>query len=237
VSDRARRRRLAQLLSAAVFLAVVAIAVAIVLGATSTEGGNTDLEGVREVERDLAGIPQHGLVLGDRGAPVAVVEFGDLQCPACKAVSEDVLPQAIAGAVRDGRARIEFRNLTIIGSESTPAGAAAVAAGRQGRGWTYVELFYRNQGFERSGYVTDEFLRALARGADVPDIGRWNRERRSRRVLAEVAATTEEGERLGFHSTPSFAVDGPRTRGLKPLGVIESTDDLEAAIAAAAGGS
>jgi protein-disulfide isomerase len=235
VSGRARRRRLTQLVSAAVFLAIVAVAVAIVLGATDTEGGNAELEGVREVRRELRGIPQRGLALGDPRAPVSLVEFGDLQCPACKAFSEDVLPQVIAGDVRADRLRIEFRNLTIIGSESTPAGAAAVAAGRQGRGWTYVELFYRNQGFERTGYVTDEFLHALARGAGVPDIARWNRERRSPGVLREVVATTEEGRGLGFDSTPSFAVEGPRTGGLEPLGEIETAGDLEAALAAVRG--
>lgn len=231
-----RRRRLTQLVSAAAFLAIVAVAIAIVLSATSTNGGDSQLESVAQVQRELRGIPQRGMTLGDPSAPVTLVEFGDLQCPACKAFGEDVLPQLIAGDVRAGRVRLEFRNLTIIGSESTPAGAAAIAAGRQGRGWTYVELFYRNQGFERSGYVTDEFLAALARGAGVREIARWNRERRSRGVLKKVAATTEEGERLGFDSTPSFAVEGPRTGGLKPLSGIESTGDLEAAAAAARGG-
>jgi protein-disulfide isomerase len=236
VNDDARRRRLTQLVSAAVFLAIVAVVVAIVLSATSTEGGNSQLESVGEVQRELRGIQQNGMALGDPRAPVTLVEFGDLQCPACKAFSEEILPQLIAGDVRGGRLRIDFRNYPIIGAESTPAGAAAIAAGAQGRGWTYVELFYRNQGFERSGYVTPEFLRAIAHGAGVADVGRWNRDRRSRGVLAEVAATTAEAERLGFNSTPSFAVEGPRTHGLEPLSGIESAADLEDAVAAARAG-
>ncbi len=120
--------------------------------------------------------------------------------------------------VRSGEATIEFRNFTIIDAQSTPAGAAAIAAGEQGRGWNFVELFYRNQGTESSGYATDEFLDAIAKSAGVKDIARWNSERKSKRVLAEVASTTAEAERLGFTGTPSFAVEGPATNGLETLG-------------------
>ena len=115
---------------------------------------------------------------------MALVEFGDLQCPVCKGYSEEVLPQVIETQVRSGEAKLEFRNYTIIGPESMPAGAAAIAAGKQGRGWKFVELFYRNQGVEDSGYVTDEFLTAIAKGAGVPDIAKWNADRKSKRVLA-----------------------------------------------------
>ena len=51
----------------------------------------------------------------------------------------------------------------------------------------------------------------------MPDIAKWNADRKSKRVLAEVAATTAEAERLGFTGTPSFAVKGPGTdRASKP---------------------
>jgi protein-disulfide isomerase len=136
----------------------------------------------------------------------------------------------IEGQVRNGEAKLSFNNYTIIGPQSTPAGAAAIAAGEQGRGWNFVELFYRNQGVEDSGYVTDAFLTAIARGAGVPDIDKWNADRKSKRALAEVAATTAEAERLSFTGTPSFAVKGPATTGLETLGTPGSAGDLESAI-------
>ena len=95
-----------------------------------------------------------------------------------------------------------------------PAGAAAIAAGKQGRGWNFIELFYRNQGLETSGYVTDEFLTAIARGAGVPDIAQVEqRPQEQARCSARSRATTEEAEELGFTGTPSFAVEGPATAG------------------------
>ncbi len=234
-AEEERRGRVVQLGSAAAFLAIVVVAVLIVIGQSQTDGGDTSLESADVVRQELAGIPQNELVLGDPSAPVTLVEFGDLQCPVCKGYAEEVIPDVIDSKVRGGEVRIEFRNFTIISEESVPAAAAAIAAGKQGRGWNFIELFYRNQGIERSGYVTDEFLTEIARGAGVPDIAKWDTDRESRRVLSEVSADTAEAEQLGLGGTPSFAVEGPATRGLEPQGTLGSADEIEAAIEAALG--
>jgi protein-disulfide isomerase len=227
---RERRRKLLQLGSAAAFLAVVVILVAIVVAANDSSGGDAgNVQHAEEVEGLLAGIPQKGLLLGEPGAKVTLVEFGDLKCPFCKAFSEQVVPKVIESKVRGGEAKIEFRNYTIIDEQSKPAGAAAIAAGEQGRGWQFIELFYRNQGDETKPYVTDEFLTAIAKKAGVEDLGRWNRERRSKRVLDEVSQTTKEAEELGFEGTPSFAVEGPGSSGLETVEPDE-TQELEEAI-------
>jgi protein-disulfide isomerase len=225
-----RRTRMLQLAAGAAFLAVAVVLVLVVVSATSSGGGDTKLEGVSEVNRHLARIPQHGMVLGDPSAQVEVVEFADLQCPYCKAFTEDELPPIIENQVKKGEAKVAFHNFTIIGEQSLPAGAAALAAGAQGRGWNFVELFYKNQGDENSGYADDEFLRAIAKGAGVQDIAKWNRERE--KLTAEVEATTAEAQELGFTGTPSLAIKGQGTAGLEPTDA-QSTGDLEAAIEAA----
>jgi protein-disulfide isomerase len=137
--------------------------------------------------------------------------------------------------VRGGEAKLDFRNYTIIGPQSKPAGAAAIAAGEQGRGWNFVELFYRNQGTEDSGYADDEFLTAIAKAAGVKDLARWNRERESPAVIARVEATSAEAEELGFSGTPSFALEGPGTKGVEAIETPESVDGLESAIENAGG--
>ncbi len=232
-----RRQRMIKLASALAFLALAVVAVLIVVSQSSSdEGGDAgNVEGAAEIEAELDGIPQRGLVLGSADAKATLIEFGDLQCPVCKGFAEEILPPVIEGQVRNGEAKLEFRNFTIISQQSVPAGAAAIAAGRQGRGWNFVELFYRNQGREASGYVTDEFLTAIARAAGVPDIARWNEDRRSKGVLGEVSRTTAEAERLGFGGTPSFAVEGPGTTGLETLGTPSSSGEFESALEKAAG--
>ncbi len=220
-----------KLASAGAFLALVVVAVLIVISSGNSGGGDSsNIVKAKEVAQLLAGIPQKGMVLGNSGAKVKVLEFGDLQCPFCKGYSEEVLPQVIERRVQSGEATLDFRNFTIIGPQSKPAGAAAIAAGEQGRGWNFVELFYRNQGTEDSGYADDEFLTAIARSAGVPDLAKWNRVRKSQAAIARVEATTAEAENLGFTGTPSFALEGPGASGVETIDTPSSADGLESAI-------
>lgn len=230
-----RRTRLLQMAAGAVFLVIVAVVVVIVVGSSggSDGSGDTELEEVATVDKLLTGIPQKGLVLGDSSAPVELIEFGDLQCPVCKQYSEEILPEVIDSKVKSGEAKIDFRNFTIISEESIPAGAAAIAAGNQGRGWNFIELFYRNQGEERSGYVTDEFMTSIAKGAGVKDIARWNKERKAKSTLKEVEKTLAEAQKYGFNGTPSFAIQGPGTNGIELPGTLQTPAEFEDAIEAA----
>jgi len=223
-----RRQRLLQMAAGATFLVLAVVLVLIVVNASDGSGGDTNIEGAAEVDRLLGGIPQNGMVLGDPKAPVALIEFGDLQCPVCKGYAEEILPPIIENQVKNGEVRLDFRNLTIIGEQSTPAGAAALAAGEQGRGWNYVELFYRNQGEENSGYADDAFLEALAKATGVKNLSKWNQDRKN--LTAAVEKTTEEAKRLGYEATPSFAIGGPGANGLELLDTPESTQALEEAI-------
>lgn len=226
-----RRQRMVKLASAGAFLALAVVAVLIVVSSGNSSGGDSsNIVEAKEVDRLLAGIPQKGMVLGEPSAEVAVLEFGDLQCPFCKAYSEDVLPQVIENRVRSGEATLDFRNFTIIGPQSKPAGAAAIAAGEQGRGWNFVELFYRNQGSEDSGYADDAFLTAIAKAAGVPNLAKWNQARKSQAVIGRVEATSAEAENLGFSGTPSFALEGPGAKGVEAIDTPESVDALESAI-------
>lgn len=226
-----RRTKLMQLAAGAAFLAIAVVLVLIVVNGTSSDGGDTNLEKTAEVNARLAGIPQHGMVLGDPKAPVELVEFADLQCPFCKAFTEEVLPGIIGNQVKNGEVKVAFHNFTIIGEQSLPAGAAALAAGAQGRGWNFVEIFYANQGAEDSGYADDEFLEAVAKGAGVGNIAKWNEERS--KFEAEVEETTAEAQKLGFEGTPSLAIKGPNTDELEPIQTPESVGELEDALEAA----
>jgi protein-disulfide isomerase len=226
-----RRTRLLQFGAGAVFLVIAAVVVLIVVNGSGSSGGDAqNLKEISSVDSLVQGIPQHGLLLGDPKAKVELIEYGDLQCPVCKAYSEEVLPTVIENQVKNGQAKVVFRNFTIIGPQSLPAGAAALAAGTQGRGWNYLELFYRNQGKENSGYADDEFLTAVAKGAGVKNIAQWQKERKGKKFATEVTATTEQAQNFGFTGTPSFAIKGPSSNGTELLGTPGSTGEIEEAI-------
>jgi protein-disulfide isomerase len=226
-----RRTRLLQFGAGAVFLVIIAIVVLIVASSGGSSGGDaTNLKEVSAVDSLVGGSPQNEMVLGKPQAKVELMEYGDLQCPICKEYSEEILPQVIENQVDGGQAKISFNNFTIIGPQSAPAGAAALAAGAQGRGWNYLELFYRNQGEENSGYATDEFLEAVAKAAGVKDIAKWNKERKGEKFTNQVTETTEQAQTYGFTGTPSFAIKGPSTNGIELLGSMSSPEEFEEAI-------
>jgi protein-disulfide isomerase len=227
-----RRTRLLQLSAGGVFLAIIVVVVVIIVagsGGSSSGGDAPSGEQKTEVDKLLTGIPQNANVLGKASAPVTLYEYGDLQCPICKEYSEEVLPQVIEKQVKNGEVKIVYRDFIIISEESIPAGEAALAAGEQGKGWTFIELFYRNQGEERSGYVTDEFIEGIAEGAGVPDMARFNKERKSGKFKKKVEATTEQASNLGFSGTPSFAIEGPSSEGLELI-TPQSSGEIEEAI-------
>ncbi|MET0558297.1 MAG: thioredoxin domain-containing protein [Solirubrobacterales bacterium] len=229
-----RRTKLLQLGAGAVFLVIVAVVVLIVASSGGNSGGDAEnLKEVSAVDSLVSGVPQDGMVLGKPSAKVELIEYGDLQCPVCKGYSEEILPQVIENKVKTGNARVAFHNFTIIGEQSLPAGAAAVAAGEQGRGWNYLELFYRNQGEENSGYADDAFLEAVAKASGVKNIAQWNKERKSSAITDEVKATTAQAQRYGFTGTPSFAIKGPNTNGVELLGTLSTPEEFESAIDAA----
>lgn len=224
-----RRTRLLQIGAGAVFLAIIVVVVVIVVASNGSDsGGDAEhLQEVSQVDSLVNGIPQSKLVLGKASAPVELIEYGDLQCPICKEYSEEILPGVIDNQVKPGKAKIVFRNFLIIGPDSLPAGSAAIAAGSQEQGWTFLELFYRNQGKENSGYVTDEFIEAVAKSAGVKDMGKFNKERQSKEVEEQAEETSEQAATLGFEGTPSFAIKGPSSNGLELLGTPQTPGEIE----------
>jgi len=232
-----KRQNLAKILGIAAFLVVVGVIVAVV--AISSGGGGGGGSDDTNVDQLLAGIPQNGTTLGKPDSEITLYEFGDLQCPICDQYSKDATPDIINNIVRPGKAKWDFKQWAILGPDSTLAAKAALAAAEQNRYWQFIENFYNNQGIENSGYVTDEFLTDMANKAGVPDIDKWNKDRESAKIAAQVNDTDQQATDLGFSGTPSFGIqvgDGK----IQPVATSSSTaaaGELEKAIANAKSGS
>lgn len=208
---RAQQRRRIWQLGGAVLVAVVVVVAIIV----ATSGGGSDkpklqagenVPGQRDAAALFAGVPQSGITLGRANAPYTMIEFADLQCPYCKEYTDDAEPAVIDQFVRTGRLRIEFRNLTIIGTDSIRAAQMGAAVAQQNRLWTFADLFYANQGEENTGYVTDAFLRRIAGGVAGLDVTRAMNARGSAAVQRQLSDATALATRYGVTATPTFEV-------------------------------
>jgi protein-disulfide isomerase len=180
VARKGERRRASPkvlVIAAVVGLAIAGAAVGIALavggksspssGTVPTRGSLTNaLPTAAFVQREFAGIPQHGLVLGSPKAPVTMIEYIDLQCPGCRSFETSVLPSIIPKFVRTGNLKIEARPIAIIGPDSLPARNAALAAAQQNRAFNFMQVIYANQGTENTGWLNQAFIEKAA--ASVP---------------------------------------------------------------------
>jgi protein-disulfide isomerase len=210
----ARRRRLTRL--GAVVVAAAAV-VAVLVAVSASHSGSSpssstaasssgSVSGAAATTSLFAGVPQHGTTLGSANAPVKVTEFADLQCPFCRQSALTQLPSIVTGYVRPGKASLQFQSLAFIGPDSARAARVAQAAGSQGKLWNFVDLMYRNQGKENTGYATDAYLRRLAGAVPGLDVGRAFAARDGAAVTARLEAAGAQATKLGVNSTPTFLV-------------------------------
>ncbi|CAB4872690.1 unannotated protein [freshwater metagenome] len=234
--DAAKRRNI--ILAAVVAVAVVAVAVVIIVSSggggkdkasSGSSKAGTPVQGVADSKAMLEGIPQEGRFLGDPKAKVTLVEFNDYQCPFCKEFALTTLPVIINDYVRPGKLRLELRTLAFIGPDSEKAAQGGAAAGAQNHEWDFTDLFYRNQGPENTGYVTESFLDGLykAAGMDVAAAKQFAATPKAKLPSAEAQALAGK---YGMNSTPSFLIG--ETGGTLEKLSITPTDDkgLRAAI-------
>jgi protein-disulfide isomerase len=169
----------------------------------------TPAEGNEETAALLGDIPQSADALGSGTAPVTLEYFGDLQCPYCRDFTLETLPSIISRWVRPGDLRIEYRALETATHDPEVFAfqqVAVLAAGKQDKAWQFVETFYREQGEEGSGYVTDRFLEGIAREISELNLSQWNRDRGDRQLAEEIAADADTAETAGLRGTPSFLI-------------------------------
>jgi protein-disulfide isomerase len=193
----------------------------------TTASPEEEARATKRTEALLAGIPQGGTVLGGSEAPVTLQFFGDLQCEESRQVMLGALPFLIRHWVRDGKLRIVFRSLqtdTPDRNEYVAQQVAALAAGQQGKMWTFIDLFYREQQAEFSHYADDAFLKGIAEQAGV-DLERWIKRRDSVGLAEKIESDQAMAEATRMESTPSFLIGrtGERAHRLLHFSLEEPT--------------
>lgn len=209
----ARRTRLTQL---GVVVAVVVAVIVVVLIATGGKSKSGLAKSKAEitstttqVNKLIGGIPQSANVLGSPSAPVTLVYFGDLECPICRDFTLKALPSIIPKWVRSGKLRIEYRSLQTATREPEVfklQQVAALAAGKQSKGWNYIETFYHEQGEEDSGYVTESYLQGIAKQVPGLNLAKWASDRNNQELSAQVDTDAQAANSQGFTGTPSFLI-------------------------------
>jgi protein-disulfide isomerase len=204
-----------------------ALAVVLVVAAAAAVPAGGSVPGAAGVDALLRGVPQHGAWLGKPTAPVVLVEYVDLQCPYCAEFSKRTLPPLIRSYVRTGKVRILFRGMAFLGGDSLTALRWTFGAAGQNKLWNVLELLFRVQGRENSGWVTPRLLTSVA--AAVPGLKLAKLRGDAVRADFQIGAAAAAAKAAKVPGTPYFEV-GRSLSTLQPLR-LESFDP--AAVAAA----
>jgi protein-disulfide isomerase len=206
----ARRTRMTQL---GVVVTVVVVAIVVILVATSgSKSGiptskHEQTSVTKQITALIGGIPQSGNTLGSPTAPVTLKYFGDLECPICREFTLGALPGIIQKYVRAGKVRVEYHSMETATREPEvfkSQQVAAYAAGKQDRGWYFIETFYHEQGEEDSGYVTEKYIQGIASQVPGLNLAKWSSDRGDSELANEVETDKQIANNEHFEGTPSF---------------------------------
>jgi protein-disulfide isomerase len=152
---------------------------------------------------------------GPKDAPVTIVEFGDLQCPACKA-AQPVIEALVAA---EPKARFVFQNFPLEMHNWAAKGAAyadCVGQASNDAFWKFVAKTYETQS-DITAENADEKLTALADGAGVKgaDIASCAT---APATKAHVDASIALGKSVDVTGTPTLYINGRKIGSIDPRG-------------------
>lgn len=170
---------------------------------TSTQ----EAEAVATADSLLAGVPQQGNALGSPRAPLTLQYFGDLESTACKEFTVGALPTIILKWVRGGQLRIVYRSLQTATHEARVFAmqqAAALAAGKQGKMWDYIELLYLEQEEAGTNYVSTAYLGDIARQVPGLNLLKWAKDISDRALIDQLETDRKTAKSMDLATTPTF---------------------------------
>jgi Na+/H+ antiporter NhaA len=150
--------------------------------------------------------PARDHVRGSLGAPLELVEFGDVECPFCGRAT-GVLSELRRRFGDD--LRYVFRHLPLpdVHPHAELAAEAVEAAGAQGAFWAMHDRLFAHQDQLEAGQLLDH---AAALGLD---LGRFARDLGDGEFAPRVREDVASAEASGVSGTPTFFVNGVRHEG------------------------
>lgn len=170
-----------------------------------------------------------GESIGDPQAPVTIREFGDYQCPACRAF--DSTAQRIRQQyVKSGKVRFIFFDFPLsMHPNSQPAAIAARCAARQGKFWPYHTSLYQAQPkwVDQSDPHSIFLDLALENGLDTDQLEACMKAKKPQEAIQ---GERKAGQLIQLRATPTVLVNNAKLIG-------PSWDKIKQAIDDASSGS
>jgi len=163
-------------------------------------------------------------VLGDKDAPVTIIEFSDYECPFCERHFQQTHPRIKANYIDTGKAKLVFRDFPLgFHQNALPAAIAAECVREKGGDeayWKMHDLTYQNQQ-ELSVVNLKKWAQSLGY-----DIGGCLD---SKKYESEVQKDAVDGSNAGVSGTPAFFINKKLISGACPYDTFEQAINAEIA--------
>ena len=147
-------------------------------------------------------------VEGDADAPITIIEFGDYQCPKCKAWFQNEKSKITSKYITTGKAKLYFLDSTWLGADSINAAQASYCASDQGKFAEYHSILYNNQKGIQDGWASIDALKQFAIDIKI-DSEMFNECLDSKVHADRVSFNTQIASSNGVDATPYFFIVGP----------------------------
>ncbi|MBI4120040.1 MAG: DsbA family protein [Parcubacteria group bacterium] len=172
--------------------------------------------GPKPVKVEVGSLP----VLGEANAKVAVIEFGDYQCPFCERFFQQVEPMIREQYVKTGKVKMAWRDFAFLGPESFWAAESARCANDQGKFWQYHDLLFNRQQGENQGAFNKDKLKGFA-GELGLNQAEFDACLDGGKYTQAVKDDTDAGRASGVEGTPATFVNGELIGGAQPFSVFQ----------------
>ena len=145
-----------------------------------------------------------GKVMGSPGAPIRIEVFSDFECPACKALHEQILPWVFKDYVIPGKVYLVSHEFPLrMHKYSREAANYATAAARLGKYQQVADALFLNQlAWEVNGKVWDTVANVLT----PEDAKKVQVLAKDASVLSEVQRDVDAGKSVPINQTPTMIV-------------------------------
>ncbi|TSC73997.1 MAG: DSBA oxidoreductase [Parcubacteria group bacterium Gr01-1014_44] len=167
--------------------------------------------------------------LGEKKAPVTIIEFSDFQCPFCRSFWKDTLPLIKSTYIDTGKVKFVYRDFPLsFHSGARPAAEAAECAEDQGKYWQMHDKIFNEQDKQGQGTVqfTKEDVVKWASQIGL-DMGKFNSCLDSGKYRAEVDKDMADGTAAGVSGTPAFFINGRLVVGAQPFSAFQEAIEAE----------
>lgn len=172
-----------------------------------------DAGAVAAAESDRFALVDDDPYLGDKDAPIVIVEFSDFLCSFCKRHFDQTFTPLLENYGE--HIRYVYRDFARLTPESAPAAAAAQCAFAQGKFWEFHAAFFENQ--SELGY---DFYLQTAEEHEL-DIEEYTACLDEGRYIDEVDIDGFDGQIAGVRGTPGFFINGRHLSGAQPYSIFE----------------